>query len=277
MKKRNKKLKIRNEIVSLALFGYRNDVCKHINIRMGGWIDGENILAKKLLTHCVKQALNIYRLPGYEEGYDSTNIFNNSQKIKKLFSKFTKEELEKAYEEIKRIYNYTQMSLKGDDKNKNKTIKLRRFLSIFEISQVIDQILKKKPFIKYRTNIITSYSTDENSYGYSSPIYLEREVKFEDVLLHNRYVQYSGYSCDYIDPEKEVWVLNRNIFGEVEYSLNKFKWDEKKLDNIVEHNYRNNRYFSEEDNYTNYKIERPCDNKLIKIFINLEQKWKNIK
>jgi len=278
MEKRNKKLKIKNEIVSLALFGYRNDVCKNINISMGGWIDSKNILAKKLLTHCVKRALNIYRLPGHEERYDSTNIYNDySQKIKELFSKFTKEELAKAYEEIKRIYNYTQMSLKRDNKNKNKTIKLRRFLSVFELSQVMDQILKNKPFIEYRTNIITSYSTDNNSYGYNSPIYLEREVKFEDILLHNEYVQYAEHSCDYIDPEREVWVLNKNIFGEVEYSLKKFKYDEKNLYNIVKNNYKDNRYFSEEDNYINYKIERPCENKIIKIFINLEQKWKHIK
>ncbi|AGB42051.1 hypothetical protein Halha_2169 [Halobacteroides halobius DSM 5150] len=284
-KANNEKFEIENKIIKLALFGTKKDICEKIDMNIGGWIDNHNMVARTLLSHCAKRVLDIYRFPGYKEKYWLPDYEDKYKEVKKLFSYFSVEELEKAYNELEKLYEFTQAKLKEDFDYKNNKLKLGRSLSSFERNQIKQQLLNEKSTIEYRTNTITSYTTDGGLYGYGSPIFLEREVKVKNILIHSKYLKYHNRRCNYRDPEKEVWVVNRSPFGKVRFPNQNFKWDAKEFKN------NRNLYKPYKDNQISIRKEtidapesitmeqrsRPCESNFIKKMIRVEDFWNKLK
>ncbi|TDX43028.1 hypothetical protein [Orenia marismortui] len=271
------KFKIRSRILNLCLFG--GEIGKEDNrIKVSSWSNSNGDLSRILLTHCVQKVFGIYRLPGYEEEYkyykqsDIRKRKDNYNNVKKLFSSLTQHELEKGYNELEKLYSFIQSKLK---ESFNNNLVLYRSLAYFEREQILKQIIDKEEKIKFRTNIISSYTTDEPSFvSYFSPIYIKRKIKVEDILIYYKYISCENKSCDYENIEKEVWVINDSKRGALEIPIDNFQWDENQLDLNKSESQRYN--IRKDKDYLirkNSEGIKPCNDELIKILIDLKAKF----
>ncbi|MEH0862195.1 hypothetical protein [Halobacteriovorax sp. DPLXC-1] len=123
------------EFKNLKSTNIRNDLLKALicggsynEHRFDGFINnghGRESEERHILSYLIKKALNIHRLPGY----------NDLVIIPQFFERFTTLEIKEATNEIKRIYNFTQEQLRIIN-NETTVIKLRRGISDIEANVI---------------------------------------------------------------------------------------------------------------------------------------------
>ncbi|TDX43029.1 NAD(+)--dinitrogen-reductase ADP-D-ribosyltransferase [Orenia marismortui] len=268
------KYKIENDIINLMLFRLKPYICErlekqsinstsHINE-----IDSIDLLSRILLTHCVQNVFKIYRLPGYEEEYRYYWKFAYEES-RELFSSLTDNKLNELYEKIREIYNFTQRRLKKDFNINNQKIILYRGLTKHEIIQVSEQLKAKKDIIKFKTNIINLYTPKYNLACSKSPMLVKREISIKDILVYYKYFHFHEKICNYSNLKDEMWIINKNSYGEITVKAENFEWTDYDI-----YKFKNDVKYID-FNFDYYFYSKPCKNKYIDFVINLKHSLNN--
>ncbi len=260
------KIKVWNRIVEIALYG--GYICDSTYLH--GYVNYDTKhLSRMLITHLVCKALNIHRFPGYEETYGDDFISLS----RRTFSNLKSKDFDDAYNEVLRIYQFTQEYL-SKIYDSDKKVVLYRNLNPIECCEVYEKLKKGYKNIMFRSNILCSYTSDDKIYNHK-PIVVKRYVDIKDIFIHYKCIQHNEdllcpFECDGFENESEVLVINSNPFGIVEYPRESFEVREDVLNN-------SEIYFEYErdcDNGVTYPgslppvaKNKPCDNWLVKTAI----------
>ena len=177
------------------------------------------------IEYCVARIFDIHRVPGHEQFYIKNGI---NYTMCREYGALNEADIIAACDEMRQLYYFVQAELKESSYVKNGKVKLVRSLRPFEIEAVTPQLLTNTETIRLPVNIITSYAHDGRLYGYGSKISLVREVSVEKIVLFDECLFHPENVCaHYIHGgEYEVWVVEDNMFGQIELSRDCFKYEE---------------------------------------------------
>lgn len=201
--------KIQSPLLLTAIFGKTN--CKHLLSGCNGYLYCDyNNIGRGFIEFCISKIFNIHRIPGFEQFYLNTGA---SFEFLKAYKGLCEEDINDACNEIKKIYDFTQSNLTNSVKSD--TISLRRHLNPFEEEYVAKQLANPSvELIELPVNILNSYTYDSTEFKYRSNIDIIRKVDTRKIVMIDKYIQ-SPFSCckSIKDDEKEVWVIEENMFG----------------------------------------------------------------
>ena len=207
----DQKFKINDNLIYAAFYG---SLERNYKIRMNGWVNADNgYISRLILTHCVQKVFQIHRAPGFEEEYKFW-----LEHIQKDLKCLTKENLNNAYQEVQNLYNHVQSKLTQKHGEDGKTV-LYRSLPEYEVRQIISQLEKRSSMIEFQTNILTSYTLDDQL-SYTSKYIIAREVDIKRILFHYEYVKNPWHTDDKLhnkrlNVEQEIIVINDDPFGKI--------------------------------------------------------------
>jgi len=150
------------------------------------WNVGKLTFGHVYLTFITRKVFNIHRFPGYgERAFSSRHIPSWTQElIKRVFENLKDEDVERSTEELKRIREFTQKTLR--EAGYGEKIKLYRELSLdyAAIYYFLKNYLRENPgcCIVVETDILDSYALGN---GYVKDVMIVREIPLEDVLFCN--------------------------------------------------------------------------------------------
>lgn len=247
-----------SELLLQAFWGgfiCKNDYLPHCQ---GYFNSDQGNYGRGFIEYCVARIFNIHRVPGHEQFYikNGTNYA-----LLREYGVLKEADISAACEEMKKLYCFVQTELKESSYVENGKIKLVRSLRPFEIDAVTPQLLTNADTIKLPVNIITSYAHDCRLYGYNSSMSLVREIPVEKIIMFDECLFHPKNVCaHYIHGgEFEVWVVEDNMFGQIELDRECFKYKEldRRLGSMNRH-----RSLREPDTslYTvNSGYTRPCE------------------
>lgn len=177
------------------------------------------------VEYCVARIFNIHRVPGYEQYYIRNGV---NRAMRSEYGGLNEADINAACEEMEKLYRFVQAELKESSYVRNGKVKLVRSLRQFEIEAVTPQLLSNVDTIKLPVNIITSYAHDGRLYSYNSSMSLVREVPVEKIVMFDQCLFHPENICTpYIHGgEYEVWVVEDNMFGQIELDRECFKYKE---------------------------------------------------
>lgn len=214
---------VESEVLQAAIFG--SHYCESSTLITEGWINGDKYKsARAMLSYCASRIFNIHRLPGYEEGHLREYNF----KYHETFKPVSVNDANFAFEDLNKLYTYTQKQLKEADPSGKGTIKIFRLLSPYEIAQVANQLISGQEQIIYSSNIISSYNDNGRLGEYSSSVLLVREVDIKNILIHYNYLKYPS-ACTADEKENEIFYVNTDPHGQEYIDRSCFKFNENEL------------------------------------------------
>jgi|GEM_PF-2274798 hypothetical protein len=224
--------KIQSPLLLAAIFGKTN--CKHLLSGCNGYLYCDyNNIGRGFIEFCISKIFNIHRIPGFEQFYLNTGA---SLELLKAYKGLCEEDINDACNEIKKIYDFTQNNLANSVKSE--TISLRRHLNPFEEEYVAKQLANPSvELIELPVNILNSYTYDRTEFKYRSNIDIVREIDIKKILMVDEYIQDPFLCCESIrDDEREVWVIEENMFGLIKVNKNCFYVDKTlKLPKVENH------------------------------------------
>lgn len=236
-------------------FMCKNNCLTHCH---GYFYSDEGNYGRGFIEYCVARIFGIHRVPGYEQFYNKNGI---NYEMYREYGALSEADIDAACEEMEKLYHFVQTELKNSTYVKNGKVKLVRSLRPFEIEYVTPQLLTNVNTIRLPVNIITSYAHDGRLYGYGSKMSLVREVPVEKIVMFDECLYHPENVCArYIHGgEYEVWVVEDNMFGQIELDRECFKY--KELDrNIRSKNWHLTLSEYDTSLYTvNSGFKRPCE------------------
>ena len=215
---------IKNELLKQAMWG--GHWCKNGYLQRTNGYFNSDVQAKgrAFIEFCVKKIYNIQRFPGFEPYYLKGPIYE----LQKEFGNLREEDILEACEELKKYITFLQEQLKCSKYNNLGKVKLVRSLRSYEINKATPQLLDECELIKIPVNIINSYAHDMRLFDYGSSMSIIREVDIEKIILWEETLVGPGGKCEhpYFGSEHEVWVMEDNLFGEIEIDATCFKYIE---------------------------------------------------
>lgn len=225
--------KIQSPLLLTAIFGKTN--CKHLLSGCNGYLNCDyNNIGREFIEFCISKMFNIHRVPGFEPFY--LNDGANLEFSKAYNDGLCEDDINDACDEIKKIYDLTQNNLANSVKSE--TISLRRHLNLFEEEHVAIQLANPSAeLIELPVNILNSYTYDRTEFKYRSKIDIVREIDIKKILMVDEYIQDPFLCCESIrDDEREVWVIEENMFGLIKVNKNCFYVDKTlKLPKVENH------------------------------------------
>lgn len=247
-----------SELLLQAFWGgfmCKNNCLTHCH---GYFNSDEGNYGRGFIEYCVARIFDIHRVPGHEQFYIRNGV---DYAMRSEYGDLNEAAINAACEEMEKLYRFVQVELKESSYVKNGKIKLVRSLRPFEIEAVTPQLLSNVDTIKLPVNIITSYAHDGMLYGYNSSMSLVREVPVEKIVMFDECLFHPENVCAHRihGGEYEVWVVEDNMFGQIELPRECFKYEE--LDRSI---HRSNWSPTLRDHdsslYTvNSNIPRPCE------------------
>lgn len=216
---------VTNELLLQAFWG--GTMCRNNCFTQctGYFYSDEYSFGRGFIEFCIARIFNIHRVPGFEQHYlkDGSSI-----KMLHQFRNLKKQDIDAACQELESLYHFVQEELKNSRYCKDGKIRLNRCLRSFEINAVTPQLLAGDNTIIMPANIMTSYAHDGRRYGYMSNISVFREVPIEKIIMFDECLFHPENVCahDIHGGEYEVWVVEDNIFGEIELDRSCFKYDQ---------------------------------------------------
>ncbi len=224
MEKEMELYNIENELLKRAMWGGRG--CKNGCLQhTSGYFNSDiHDKGRAFIEFCVKQIYNIQRFPGFEPYYLKGPVYE----LQKEFGELREEDIFQACEELKKYILFLQEQLKRTKGNSSGKIKLVRSLRQFEIDEVTPQLLEGRERIRMPVNIINSYAHDSQLFCYGSSMSIIREVEIEKIILWEETLITPSGGCvhPYMNSEHEVWVMEDNMFGEIELDATSFRYKE---------------------------------------------------
>jgi hypothetical protein len=207
----NGRFEITNDVLNMALFGGR--LCP-------GYVNNDEYSSSRaLLTYLTQEIFSIHRFPGYDEFYR----LKYEYKIRQAFRELNFNTIQEAKTELEDLYKHTQFYLNTKYPN-NSSLKLKRSLNIEEQKQVTNQLLDMDDIVIFESNIILSFA-DYNFLGsYNSNVLLTMDVPYEQILIHYDSIIFPNGTTGE-DKENEVWVLNKDPFGEIKQPKDNFEYE----------------------------------------------------
>lgn len=259
--------RLTSELLLQAFWGgymCKNDCLTHCQ---GYFNSDTGDFGRGFVEYCVARIFNIHRVPGHEQFYIRNGV---NYAMRSEYGCLNEADVNAACEEMEKLYRFVQAELKESSYVKNGKVKLVRSLRPFEIEAVTPQLLSNVDTIKLPVNIITSYAHDGGLYGYNSSMSLVREVPVEKIVMFDKCLFHPENVCaHYIHGgEYEVWVVEDNMFGQIELDRECFKY--KELDrSIGSKNWHTSLREPDTSLYTvNSGFKRPCEwNKFTKWLI----------
>ena len=256
-----------SELLLQAFWGgfmCKNNCLTHCH---GYFNSDEGNYGRGFIEYCVARIFGIHRVPGHEQFYIKNGV---NYTMRSEYGVLNEADINTACEEMEKLYLFVQAELKESSYVKNGKVKLVRSLRPFEIEAVTPQLLSNTDTIKLPVNIITSYAHDGRLYGYGSSMSLVREVPVEQIVMFDECLFHPENVCAHYmhGGEYEVWVVEDNMFGQIELDRECFKY--KELDRRIN---RKNWYPAPKDPDTslytvNSGFKRPCEwNKFTKWLI----------
>lgn len=219
-----------------------------------------------LIEYCIAKVFNIHRLPGYEQYYIKDGTRMN---MLHEYGSLNEADIDASCAEIELLYHFVQQELEKSSYVKNGKMKLVRSLRSFEIDAVTPQLRDNNSTITLPVNIMTSYAHDNRLYGYGSKMSIVREVPVEKIVMFNECLFHPENVCanSIHGGEYEVWIVEDNMFGEIELDKECFKYE--KLEETGKNYSYPMRCEIDASLYTDdRKIARPCEwNKFTKWLI----------
>lgn len=252
-----KEFHLTNELLLQAFWG--GYMCKNNCLtRCQGYFNADTgDYGRGFIEYCIARIFNIHRVPGYEQYY-----LKDGKKVKMLheYGTLNEADIDAACEEIKSLYHFVQEELKKSAYVKNGKIRLVRSLRTFEIDAVTPQLMENNSTIILPVNIMTSYAHDSELYRYGSNMSIIREVPVEKIIMFDECLFHPENVCanDIHGGEYEVWVVEDNIFGQIELDKECFRY--KKLEKVRDRYSDSMRAGINASLYTDErKIIRPCE------------------
>lgn len=186
----------------------------------------EGKYGRGFIEYCIARNFGIHRVPGHEQFYlkNSTNY-----DLLRQYGALKEEDINSACAEINELYQFVQTELRKSAYVKNGTVRLQRSLRPFEIKEITPQLLNNQKTIRLPVNIITSYSHKVSGEPeYSSRVALVREVPVEKIVMFDECLHHPENVCAHRihGGEYEVWVVEDNMFGQIELDRECFKYKE---------------------------------------------------
>ena len=214
------KYQIKNPLIQNAIFGATQ--CEHVCMpACHGYVQSDKDgYGRGILEYLASVHFNIHRFPGFEPYY-----FESWPYKLKEFDLLTREMIDDALHEFGVIYEHIQTELSKSDRVKNGKITLVRAVKAFEEAAIIPQYYSGKERIRIPANILTSYAHDEKLGCYDSHFCILRDVEIEKIFFFDNCILDPKGRCEdgIHGGEAEVWVLNDDLFGEIELDRSCFK------------------------------------------------------
>lgn len=214
---------IQNPLLKDAFFG--SGMC--IKSCPGYLYEDKKHIGRAFLEYCFARIFCIHRFPGFEPFY-IRNLSASSQRV--IYGDLSERDIDAACDELLRLYSFVQTKLVEDDLCHNGRLSLFRSLRDYEIDAAASKILTQSAAITIPANIMNSYTYDaslhdDNTKCYNSNVSVTREVEIPNILFVDKYVQKPNGICgrSLADSEKEVWVLEKSVFGEITLDFSCFK------------------------------------------------------
>lgn len=211
-----KEFQLKNELLLQAFWG--GFICdkNHFKRCQGYFYADTGNYGRGFIEFCIAKNFNIHRVPGYEQYYiqdgTSMSMFHEYGDLKA-------EDIEAACLEMNELYQFVQKELAQSKYVKDGKIRLVRSLRPFEIEKVTPQLRNpENKRIIMPTNIMTSYAHDGALFHYGSTMSVIRDVPVEKVVMFDECLYHPENVCAHHihGGEYEVWVVEDNMFGEIE-------------------------------------------------------------
>ncbi len=203
-------IQINDQILADAIWGASK--CSNFIIKKcNGYINSDNgDMGRIIIEHLLSRIYGIHRIPGYEPEY--------SKAFPKDIAGFNKENLDKAEDELRKVIEHVQNKVYENENVIDGKVTLVRSLRDFEIKEIIPQLLGDEKLITMPSNIMTSYAYDGQLYNYGSFLSVKRVVNVKDIVFWDKYIEAPSFICTkrLHMGEYEVWVVNTDVYGEVE-------------------------------------------------------------